>query len=128
MEEKVTLNTALKVWLWIVFVVNIISAIVSLVGIPMALLLGPVVVILYVVSVVLYVVLLVGVATMLFKQKKSGFYLICGSVVANFIIEIILDVLLGTFAVSGIVTALIRVVLFPLVIYLFAKPDWDKLN
>ncbi len=134
MEEKVTLSTGLKVWLWIVFVVNIISAIGALVSIfgaaaiSAAYGLGAGYTILCVLSFLLEIALLVGVAMMLFKQKKLGFYIICGTAVAVFILNLVTYGMLGALTAGNFVRALIYLIVSPLITYLFARADWDKLN
>ena len=61
------MNTGLKVWLWIVFVINIISGVMM---IPL-MLIQP----LLIVSLIAEVLIIVGAGLILFAQKKVGFYL-----------------------------------------------------
>ena len=61
------MNTGLKVWLWIVFVINIISGVMM---IPL-MLIQP----LLIVSLIAEVLIIVGAGLILFAQKKLGFYL-----------------------------------------------------
>ena len=83
MEEKRKLGTGLQVWLWIIFVLNIITALGALAAVvgSAALGVGPVYTVLCVVSFLLEIVLIVGIAMLLFKSKKVGFYMICGAAV-----------------------------------------------
>ena len=78
MEEKRKLGTGLQVWLWIIFVLNIITALGALAAVvgSAALGVGPVYTVLCVVSFLLEIVLIVGIAMLLFKSKKVGFYMI----------------------------------------------------
>ena len=80
MEEKRKLGTGLQVWLWIIFVLNIITALGALAAVvgSAALGVGPVYTVLCVVSFLLEIVLIAGIAMLLFKSKKVGFNMICG--------------------------------------------------
>ena len=94
MEEKRKLGTGLQVWLWIIFVLNIITALGALAAVvgSAALGVGPVYTVLCVVSFLLEIVLIVGIAMLLFKSKKVGFYMICGAAVIGFVVNLITTV------------------------------------
>ncbi len=104
------MSTGLKVWLWIVLVLN---AIIGLLCIPLALLVP----VLWV-SVILEVILIVGVCMLLFKQKKMGFYILIGTSVLNLIINVV--------GGQGIVKSLISAILFPLITYALMRSSWDQ--
>lgn len=104
------MTTGLKVWLWVVFVLNIISAVTSV----FAAMLLP---ILWV-SVVLEIVIIVGIGLLLFGQKKIGYYLVC----AMAVLGLIVNVVLGT----NIIYAVISAVLMPLITWLLMKNTWDQ--
>lgn len=134
MEENRTLNTGLKVWLWIIFVINIISAVVMALGVVgsaalgSAFGLGPVYTVLCVASLILEIVLIVGLAMLLFKSKKMGFYLICAAAGVGFVVNMITYGVTGGLTAANIVRAVISMVLCPLITYLLAKKDWDYLK
>ncbi len=104
------MSTGLKVWLWVVLVLNAITA---LLCIPVALLVP-----LAWVSVILEAILLVGVCMILFKRKKMGFYVLIGSSVLNLIVNIVIG--------ESIVKSIISAVLFPLITYALMRSTWDQ--
>ena len=97
------MNTGLKVWLWIVFVINIISGVMM---IPL-MLIQP-----------LLIVSLIGAGLILFAQKKVGFYLMIACAAIGLVINI--------FGGVGVVKSIISAVLCPLITYLFMQKDWDS--
>lgn len=103
------MTTGLKVWLWIVLVLNAISAVISLI----AALISPVLWI----SVIAGILIIVG-AIMLLQTKKIGFYLICGAAVVGLIVNVING--------RNIFMALISAVVMPLIIYLLMKNTWNQ--
>lgn len=115
-----TWNTGAKVWLWIVFVLNIIAFVFAAIGvIGLTALLGPLVLVATLLSLVVEVILIVGVAMLLFKGKKIGFYLL----VACAVIGLILNLISG----AAIVKSIISAVVMPLITYLLIKKQWDEL-
>lgn len=102
------MTTGLKVWLWIVLVINVIAC-VSMVGLALV---AP----LAWVSVVLEILVVAGVVMLLFARKKMGFYLICGSQV----IGLVINVILGT----NIIYALISAIVPALIIWMLMKNTW----
>ena len=130
MEEKRKLGTGLQVWLWIIFVLNIITALGALAAVvgSAALGVGPVYTILCVVSFLLEIVLIVGIAMLLFKSKKVGFYMICGAAVIGFVVNLITYGLVSGLTAINIGRAVVGLVVCPLVTYLLAKNDWDYLS
>lgn len=134
MEENRTLSTGLKVWLWIIFVINIVSALVMVAGVAGSAALGSVLglgaiyTVLCVVSLILEIVLIAGLAMLLFKSKKMGFYLICAAAGIGFVVNMITYGVIGSLTAANVVRAIISMVLCPLITYLFAKNDWDYLK
>ena len=130
MEEKSKLGTGLQVWLWIIFVLNIITALGALAAVvgSAALGVGPVYTVLCVVSFLLEIVLIVGIAMLLFKSKKVGFYMICGAAVIGFVVNLITYGLVSGLTAINIGRAVVGLVVCPLVTYLLAKNDWDYLS
>ena len=92
------MNTGLKVWLWIVFVINIISGVMM---IPL-MLIQP----LLIVSLIAEVLIIVG------------FYLMIACAAIGLVINI--------FGGVGVVKSIISAVLCPLITYLFMQKDWDS--
>ena len=134
MEQKRKLGTGLQVWLWIIFVINILTAVttaLAVVGsaaIGSTLGLGTVYTILCVVSLLLEIVLIVGIAMLLFKSKKVGFYMICAAAGAGFIVNMITYGVMASLTAGNIVRAILSLVICPLVTYLLAKNDWEYLD
>ena len=100
------MNTGLKVWLWIVFVINIISGVMM---IPL-MLIQPLL--------IAEVLIIVGAGLILFAQKKVGFYLMIACAAIGLVINI--------FGGVGVVKSIISAVLCPLITYLFMQKDWDS--
>ncbi len=105
------MKTGLKVWLWIVFVLNVIGCVLSVAGILVSPIWGTL-------ALATSIVFTVGVGIILFKQQKLGLWLMCGAQVVGLILSIITG--------GNIVTALVQAVLAPLITYLFMRPDWDS--
>lgn len=105
------MKTGLKVWLWIVFVWNIILTVLIL---P-ALMVAPFESLL---RIAMSVVFIVGVAMILFRQQKMGFYLMCGASVVAFVVNLI--------GGSSLWAALIGMVLCPGITFLIMRSDWDS--
>jgi len=103
------MTTGLKIWLWLVFVVNAISAVISIIAALVLPMLW--------VTVIATILVIVG-AVMLLQTKKTGFYLICGASV----IALIINVVSG----QNIVSSLISAVLMPLIIYLLMRKTWNE--
>lgn len=103
------MKTHTKVWLWLIFIVNILTAFSYL---RMALR-SP----LYWAYVLSEVCLVVAAYLMLFQQKKLGFYIFCAIAFIVFFLNISQGVM--------IVFALLGAVLGPVITYLFMKSSWD---
>lgn len=102
------MTTGLKVWLWIVLVVNAIAG----VGAIMTALLVP----LMWIVVVAEALVVAGAAMLLFPRKKMGFYLICGGTVIGFLMNVVLG--------QGIVSSLASAVISVLIVWLLIKNTW----
>lgn len=102
------MTTGLKVWLWIVLVLNAIYC-VSAVGTAMLVPLAWI-------SVVLEIMIIAGTSMLLFARKKMGFYLICGANVLGLIVNVVLGV--------NIIYALFSAIVMPLIIWLLMKNTW----
>lgn len=103
------MSKGLKIWLWIIFVMNIIAVVSSFV----AALLAPVAFI----SVILSAAYVAGIALLLFKQKKMGFFLMCGTQVISIIYSI--------FSGANIILALVSAIIPVAIVYFLMKPNWD---
>ena len=115
-----------KFWLWFVFIVNIIALVISVLGLFGSFILGPAFVAIMLVTVILEVAIIVGAATLLFKKKKLGFFIICGCQVVNVILSFVLGAMQGNAVSSGVKTigsAIISVV----ILYFAIKNYWDQL-
>ena len=115
-----------KFWLWFVFIVNIIALVISILGLLGSMILGPAYFVLMLVTVILEVAIIVGAATLLFKKKKVGFFIICGCQVVNVILSFVLGAMQGNAVSSGVKTigsAIISV----LILYFAIKNYWDQL-
>ena len=115
-----------KFWLWFVFIVNIIALVISVLGLFGSFILGRAFVAIMLVTVILEVAIIVGAATLLFKKKKLGFFIICGCQVVNIILSFVLGAMQGNAISSGVKTigsAIISVV----ILYFAIKNYWDQL-
>lgn len=101
-----------RIWLWIVLVLNVLSCVSVFLVIT-------VVPVLAIINIVLEIVLMAGVAMLLFKQRKIGFYILCACSIITGILNIVLGV--------NIIRAVLSAVLFPLITYLFIKNNWNEL-
>lgn len=112
MEEKKKLATGLTVWLWIVFIINIITTLLAVVGTigASALGLGGAYVVVCVLSVILEIVLIVVVA----------------AAVLGLVVNLVTYNMTGDFTGANIAKSIISAVVAPLIIYLLAKKDMEN--
>lgn len=100
----------LKIWLWIVFIFNILGEVANIAAA------------IYAPSLVLYVVveaiILIGVILLLFKQKKTGFYLLC--------VASVLGMILNIASGSNIAYAIVSGIVMPLIIWLLMRKTWNE--
>ena len=126
--EKQELSTGLTVWLWIIFVINIIvalGAVLTTIG-ASAVGLGAGYTVVCALSVVLEIILIVGIAMMLFAHKKVGFFIIIAAAVLGLVVNVITYKMLDAFTAANIVKSVLSAVIAPLIVYLFAKKDIEN--
>ena len=125
--ENNKLSTGLTVWLWIIFVVNVLAAIggivvalgASVVGAALGL--GSIYVVLSFIGVILQIVITVSIGILLFAHKKIGLVLIFAFAALGFIVSMVTYAVTAQLGVGNIVKAIISAILMPVITYLFAK-------
>lgn len=133
METK-KISTGLNVWLWIVFVVNALSAIVSVIAtlgvsaVATTLGLGAGYVVLCVIATLLTIAVVVAIAMMLFAKKKVGLYIFAGLAVLGFIINIITSLMTGSLSAGVVVKSAVTSVIAPAITWALAKKDIEEGN
>lgn len=103
------MSKGFKIFLWVILVINVISAISTVI----AAFLQPKLFI----SVALSVVYIVGIF-MLIQMKKMGFFIMCGVCAINLVVNI--------FSGVNIALALVSAIVLPVIIYFLMKPNWDS--
>ena len=121
--ENNKLSTGLTVWLWIIFVVNVLAAIGGIVVALGALGLGSIYVVLSFIGVILQIVITVSIGILLFAHKKIGLVLIFALAALGFIVNMVTYAITAQLGVGNIVKAIISAILMPVITYLFAKND-----
>lgn len=86
-----------KIWLWIILVCNVLSVLLGIVSISVNPRIG-------IYTVVAGIIIVVGIALLLFKQKKIGFYLMIAVVVIGVVFNIINGVNIGFALISAIIS------------------------
>lgn len=132
--ENNKLSTGLTVWLWIIFVVNVLAAIggivvalgASVVGAALGL--GSIYVVLSFIGVILQIVITVSIGILLFAHKKIGLVLIFAFAALGFIVSMVTYAVTAQLGVGNIVKAIISAILMPVITYLFAKNDIAKVK
>ena len=127
--ENNKLSTGLTVWLWIIFVVNVLAAIggivvalgASVVGAALGL--GSIYVVLSFIGVILQIVITVSIGILLFAHKKIGLVLIFAFAALGFIVSMVTYAVTAQLGVGNIVKAIISAILMPVITYSFAKND-----
>lgn len=127
--ENNKLSTGLTVWLWIIFVVNVLVAIggivvalgASVVGAALGL--GSIYVVLSFIGVILQIVITVSIGILLFAHKKIGLVLIFAFAALGFIVSMVTYAVTTQLGVGNIVKAIISAILMPAITYLLAKND-----
>lgn len=127
--ENNKLSTGLTVWLWIIFVVNVLAAIggivvalgASVVGAALGL--GSIYVVLSFIGVILQIVITVSIGILLFAHKKIGLVLIFAFAALGFIVSMVTYSIAAQLSAVNIVKAIISAVLMPGITYLLAKND-----
>lgn len=130
--ENNKLSTGLTVWLWIIFVLNILATIATIVGIVVALGasvvgatlgLGSIYVVLCFISVILQIIITVSIGILLFAHKKIGLVLIFALAALGFIVSMVTYAIAAQLSAGNIVKAIISAILMPAITYLLAKND-----
>ena len=128
--ENNKLSTGLTVWLWIIFVVNVLAAIggivvalgASVVGAALGL--GSIYVVLSFIGVILQIVITVSIGILLFRtQKRLVWCLFLHFAALGFIVSMVTYAVTAQLGVGNIVKAIISAILMPVITYLFAKND-----
>ena len=105
-----------KFWLWFCFVVNIIVAVLDVIGFFGALVVGGAGLI--ALCIVAQICILVGLSILLFKKQKLGFYIVAGTAVLN----IVLNAMSGSL-IKGIIGAVVSLV----ILFFAIKPRWNEM-
>ena len=126
--ENNKLSTGLTVWLWIIFVLNILATIGGIVALGASVVgatlgLGAIYVVLCFISVILQIIITVSIGILLFAHKKIGLVLIFALAALGFIVSIVTYAIAAQLGVGNIVKAIISAILMPVITYLFAKND-----
>ena len=121
--ENNKLSTGLTVWLWIIFVVNVLAAIGGIVVALGASGLGSIYVVLSFIGVILQIVITVSIGILLFAHKKIGLVLIFAFAALGFIVSMVTYSIAAQLSAVNIVKAIISAILMPVITYLFAKND-----
>ena len=127
--ENNKLSTGLTVWLWIIFVVNVLAAIggivvalgASVVGAALGL--GSIYVVLSFIGVILQIVITVSIGILLFSHKKIGLVLIFAFAALGFIVSMVTYSIAAQLSAVNIVKAIISAILMSVITYLFSKKD-----
>ena len=127
--ENNKLSTGLTVWLWIIFVVNVLAAIggivvalgASVVGAALGL--GSIYVVLSFIGVILQIVITVSIGILLFAHKKIGLVLIFAIAALGFIVNMVTYAIVAQLSAGNIVKSIIFAILVPGITYLLAKND-----
>ncbi len=103
-----------KIWLWVALVLCAATTVLNLTEgrIP---------------SVVIALVSLVGLAVLLFAQKKAGFILMCCCYVLSFLVAVSGNLSAGN-PVVILVMSLVGSLLVPVITWLFIRSDWKQLG
>lgn len=109
------MSQAAKIWLWIALVLCIGTTIINATSgrIP---------------SVILAIGGIVGLAILLFAQKKIGFYILCGFYAISLFVGIFEGVTSGTDVVMSIVMSVIGSLLVPGITYLVLRKQFSSLK
>lgn len=106
------LKTHAKVWLWIVFIVNILGALACLRLLTAHPIWG--------FSSVMSLLVAAAIGILLFKRMKLGFYIFCGLSAVIFFLNVYMHV--------NFILALFGMLASPIITYLFIKSSWDFLS
>lgn len=126
--ENNKLSTGLTVWLWIIFVLNILATIGGIVALGASVVgatlgLGAIYVVLCFISVILQIIITVSIGILLFAHKKIGLVLIFALAALGFIVSMVTYAIAAQLSAGNIVKAIISAILMPAITYLLAKND-----
>lgn len=126
--ENNKLSTGLTVWLWIIFVLNILATIGGIVALGASVVgatlgLGAIYVVLCFISVILQIIITVSIGILLFAHKKIGLVLIFALAALGFIVSIVTYAIAAQLSAGNIVKAIISAILMPAITYLLVKND-----
>ena len=127
--ENNKLSTGLTVWLWIIFVLNILATIgglvvalgASVVGATLGL--GAIYVVLCFISVILLLIITVSIEMLLFAKKMFALVLIFALAALGFIVSMVTYAIAAQLSAGNIVKSIISAILMPGITYLLAKND-----
>lgn len=127
--ENNKLSTGLTIWLWIIFVLNILSAIggivvalgASVVGASLGV--GAIYGVLCFISVILQIIVTVSFGILLFAHKKIGLVLIFALAALGFIVSMVTYAIAAQLSAGNIVKSIISAILVPGITFLLAKND-----
>ncbi|MBQ5673513.1 MAG: hypothetical protein IIV45_00245 [Lachnospiraceae bacterium] len=130
--ENNKLSTGLTVWLWIVFVINVIMSVVSIFAVlgasavAVTLGLSGAYVVLCAVSAIAEIVLTVALGIILFGHKKLGLTMLIVIAVISFVLNLVTNGMLNTLTVGNIIKSIISVIVLPGITILLAKNDVEN--
>ena len=130
--ENNKLSTGLTVWLWIVFVINVIMSVVSIFAvlgasaIAATLGLSGAYVVLCAVSAIAEIVLVVALGIILLGHKKIGLTMLIAIAVVSFVLNLVTYGMLGSLTVGNIIKSIISVIVLPGITVLLAKKDVEN--
>ena len=104
-----------KIWLWIALILCIATTALNAAS-------GRIL------SVVIALGSIAGLCLLLFREKKMGFWLLCGCYVLSFVNGVVSGILGGTNIVATVVMSLIGSRLVPGITYLFLRGQMDQLK
>ena len=142
MKGKGKMSTGAKVWLWILFVYNLVAGVIvsgiylitgkakvlesqyEALGLNMS---AKTIQMSFISSVILSIIVLVGIALLLFMNMKTGFYVILGETIIG-VIYTILTTPAGPMSVMTIVISVIMSALTVGITFLVLRKSWDNLK
>ena len=126
------MRTGLKVWLWILLVLQIIgivssvftlsnkdtiAAVIEATGIDLTTT--------YIVGLITTVIMIAGIVWLLFMKKKLGFWIICAVSLFSGVYGILTASGTQAMVILSIVSSIVGIVLAPGITYLLMKKDWE---
>ena len=121
--ENNKLSTGLTVWLWIIFVLNILATIGGIVVALGASVVGATLGLGAIYVVLCFIIITVSIGILLFAHKKIGLVLIFALAALGFIVSMVTYAIAAQLSAGNIVKAIISAILMPAITYLLAKND-----